>query len=74
MLNVTYLIVLHSDLYLELIGHDELVSLNGVEVVLLLVLAAHLHLLGVLLLHFHLLLHLHLLVLVHLLHGHLLLL
>ena len=34
----TYLVILHSDLDLEVVGHDELVSFDAVKVVLLLVL------------------------------------
>ena len=57
----TYRVVLHSDLHFELGRHHELVSLDGVEVVLLLVLGVHLHLhIAVLLLHLHLVMHLHL--------------
>jgi len=72
--NVTYLIVLHPNFYLKLVRHDEFISLNRVEVSLLLVLISHLLLVLLLLLHFYLLLHLHLLVLVHLSHHLLLLL
>jgi len=52
----TYLVVLHSDLYLEVVGHHKLVSLDAVKVVLLLVFL----LVAILLLHLHLLLHVHL--------------